>query len=75
MTSIQDTPRKCLSDGRPQQMDSILIAHNYVAMGLIGDEEPLPVIQEVETAVKSLKMGKSAGVDNIHIHSRKRSYD
>ena len=32
----------------------------------IPDEESLPILrEEVEAAVKTLKIGKSAGVDNI----------
>ena len=56
-------------------MDRVLLRpYNYETDGdpivldcpQIPDEEHHPILQEeVEAAVKALKMGKSAGVDNI----------
>ena len=76
-TTIQDKSGKCLREeneilNRWTEYCSDL--YNYETEGgpilldcpLIPDEEHYPILrEEVEEAVKALKMGKSAGVDNI----------
>ena len=77
-TTIQDKSEKCLTEeneilNRWTEYCSDL--YNYETDGdpivldcpRIPDEEHQPILrEEVEAAVKALKMGKSAGVDNIH---------
>ena len=76
-TTIQDKSGKCLTEenelhNRWAEYCSDL--YNYETNGdpivldcpQIPDEEHHPILrEEVEAAVKALKMGKSAGVDNI----------
>ena len=76
-TTIQDKSGKCLTEqneilNRWTEYCSDL--YNYETEGdpivldrsQIPDEEHHPILrEEVEAAVKALKMGKSAGVDNI----------
>ena len=71
-TIIQDKSGKCLTENRWTEYCSDL--YNYETDGdlivldcrQIPDEEYHPILREgVEAAVKALKMGKSAGVDNI----------
>ena len=75
-TTIQDKSGKCLTEeneilNRWTEYSSDL--YNYETDGdpivldcpKIPDEEHHPILQEVEAAVKAMKTGKSAGVDNI----------
>ena len=76
-TTIQDKSEKCLTEeseiinGWTEYYSHL---YNYETEGgpiildcpQIPDEEHCPIVrEEVEAAVKALKMGKSAGVDNI----------
>ena len=69
--TIQDKSRKCLTEeneilNRWTEYCSDLYNPVVLDCPQIPDEEHHPILREkVESAVKVLKMGKSAGVDNI----------
>ena len=76
-TTIQDKSRKCLTEENEilnRWTEDCSDLYNYETDGdpvvldcpQISDEEHHPSLrEEVEAAVKALKMGKSAGVDNV----------
>ena len=75
-TTIQDKSGKCLTEENEilhRWTEYCSDLYNYETDGVpivldcpqIPDEEHHPILGEVEAAVKALKMGKSAGVDNI----------
>ena len=76
-TTIQDKSGKCLTEENEILNRGHSTAQTFTIMRLRGgpiifdcpqipDAEHHPILrEEVEAAVKALKMGKSAGVDNI----------
>ena len=71
VTAVQDRSGKCLTEERQilnrwTEYCSELYNHKANGDPSVDTEDDHPILRrEVETAVQSLKKGKSAGVDNI----------
>ena len=75
VNNIQDKDGKCLTEGEDKRKDGQSTAHNCTLFRTNGpqsvhicqepiEEEEFPILrQEVESAIKTLKCGKAAGVD------------